>query len=65
MKVETGREAAFYRLGESVWLNYEKPFSSLGVAEMRDELLKINPSRWPCSKRPPPKSPKSDLVSMD
>ena len=42
VEVETSRKIEFYSLSNQVWMCYDKPFSSLALAEMRDAILRRN-----------------------
>ena len=42
VEVETSRKIEFYSLSNQVWMCYDKPFSSLALAEMRDAILSRN-----------------------
>ena len=38
-EIETGRKVSFYEMSNQTWMAYDKPFSSLGVPELRDIIL--------------------------
>ena len=38
-EIETGRKVSFYEMSNQTWMAYDKPFSSLGVPELRDIVL--------------------------